>query len=320
MGHSVHLIIGQGPALASFAARMAGCACGGAARRVAGNSCGRRAVHSHRGAASGRRPAVGSRRLAAWPVGGACGGDRGGGGLAYVETEYFGGTGAQSAMAFVDGREVVSPQSGGGAVRSIRRCDGSASRARADDEFDTVGLGERRSMADYEPEGPVRLRRLRPKEAAQTAERRRGDGIACCWRGRLRSSLSDCGDPVRRQARQSSSSEAPIEATNTNEAPDRRTHCRRLQREPAPPKQASQPCDEARHATAVTSSVLPERQAMRRRAARRRLERHQRPDAGPGSPAWDHPGSGASRRPQASPARVQSASEYSGDQKDREGE
>ena len=31
-------------------------------------------------------------------------------------------------------------------------------RTAADDEFDTIGLGERRTMTEYEPEGPVRLR------------------------------------------------------------------------------------------------------------------------------------------------------------------
>ena len=33
-------------------------------------------------------------------------------------------------------------------------------RSVADDEFDTIGLGELRSMTDYESEGPVRLRAL----------------------------------------------------------------------------------------------------------------------------------------------------------------
>ncbi len=83
-----------------------------------------------------------------------------GGGLAYVETEYFGGTGEQSAMAFVDGREAVAPQrarGGGGAINQALRAIGVA-RSVADDEFDTIGLGERRSMTDYEPEGPLRLR------------------------------------------------------------------------------------------------------------------------------------------------------------------
>lgn len=82
-----------------------------------------------------------------------------GGGLAYVETEYWGGQGEQSAMAFVDGREAVAPQrarGGGGAINQALRRIGVVRGA--DDEFDTVGLGERRSMEDYGPDGPRRLR------------------------------------------------------------------------------------------------------------------------------------------------------------------
>lgn len=95
-----------------------------------------------------------------------------GGGLAYAETEYFGGTGDQSAMAFVDGREAVAPQrarGGGGAINQALRAIGVV-RSVADDEFDTIGLGERRSMADYEPEGPVRLRGAQPPAAAAPAQ------------------------------------------------------------------------------------------------------------------------------------------------------
>ena len=82
-----------------------------------------------------------------------------GGGLAYVETEYFGGTGAQAATAFIDGHEVVAPQSAkaaGPINQALRRI--GVTRTDANDEFDTLGLGERRTMTDYEPEGPVRLR------------------------------------------------------------------------------------------------------------------------------------------------------------------
>lgn len=83
-----------------------------------------------------------------------------GGGLAYVETDYFGGTGGQSAMAYVDGREAMAPQrarGGGAPINQALRAIGVERSAEAD-EFDTIGLGERRTMADYEPEGPVRLR------------------------------------------------------------------------------------------------------------------------------------------------------------------
>jgi hypothetical protein len=51
-----------------------------------------------------------------------------GGGLAYVETEYFGGTGEQSAMAFVDGREADGATAG--AWRWRRDQSGAASDRR----------------------------------------------------------------------------------------------------------------------------------------------------------------------------------------------
>jgi len=87
-----------------------------------------------------------------------------GGGLAYIETEYFGGTGGQSATAFVDGQQVMAPQTARGGAGPINQALRRIGVARAEaDEFDTIGLGERRSMQDYEPEGPVRLR------AAETA-------------------------------------------------------------------------------------------------------------------------------------------------------
>ncbi len=93
-----------------------------------------------------------------------------GGSLAYVETEYFGGTGGQAATAFVDGHEVVAPQTakGSGPINQALRRIG-VTRTAANDEFDTIGLGERRTMTDYEPEGPVRLRgEATPEKSAQT--------------------------------------------------------------------------------------------------------------------------------------------------------
>ena len=82
-----------------------------------------------------------------------------GGGLAYVETEYFGGTGAQAATAFINGREAMAPEhaSAAGPINQALRRIGVV-REGANDEFDTIGLGERRRMDDYEPEGIVRLR------------------------------------------------------------------------------------------------------------------------------------------------------------------
>jgi len=100
------------------------------------------------------------------------GATEGGGGLAYVETEYFGGSGGQSATAFVDGREAMAPQrarGGGGAINQALRAIG-VKRSVADDEFDTIGLGERRSMDDYGPDGPRRLRGQREGEAQVTSK------------------------------------------------------------------------------------------------------------------------------------------------------
>jgi hypothetical protein len=82
-----------------------------------------------------------------------------GGGLAYVETEYFGGTGGQSAMAYVDGSVKMEPARAewAGPINQALRRIGVVPEGEKD-AFDTIGLGERRQMADYEPEGIVRLR------------------------------------------------------------------------------------------------------------------------------------------------------------------
>jgi len=159
MGHSVQLIVGQGAAIASFlrewpVARVVELRGGWQAIPV--DEALYEAIEArHPGATrpSGLdvSPLGLSEAIAASTVGD--------GGLAYVETEYFGGTGAQSSIAFVDGCEVVAPQSGraAGPINQALRRIGVA-RTLAEDEFDAIGLGERRSMADYEPEGPMRLR------------------------------------------------------------------------------------------------------------------------------------------------------------------
>ena len=56
-----------------------------------------------------------------------------------------------------DTRCAVRSRGGGGPINQALRRIG-VMRSDRDDEFDTAGLGERRSMADYDPEGPVRLR------------------------------------------------------------------------------------------------------------------------------------------------------------------
>jgi hypothetical protein len=80
--------------------------------------------------------------------------------LAYVETEYFGGTGGQSAVAFADGRQVFAPARSKGAsgpINGALRAIG-VQRIGSQDEFDTIGLGARRTMDDYSAEGPRRQR------------------------------------------------------------------------------------------------------------------------------------------------------------------
>lgn len=94
----------------------------------------------------------------------------GGGALAYVETEYFGGTGGQSAMAYVDGRVKMEPARAewAGPINQALRRIGVVPEGEKD-AFDTIGLGERRRMEDYEPEGIVRLR-VPHAEPAKPAE------------------------------------------------------------------------------------------------------------------------------------------------------
>lgn len=91
-----------------------------------------------------------------------------GGDLAYIETEYFGGTGGQSAMAFANGREVMPLERsrGAGAINTALRRIGVLREA-GKDEFDTIGLGERRSMEDYGPDGPRRLQ-VRHEDVAKS--------------------------------------------------------------------------------------------------------------------------------------------------------
>lgn len=159
VGHSVHLIIAKGAAVSAFLRQWPDA----------------RAVELHHGwqaipvdealylAIEARYPgAIRPSGLDASPLGlseALAEATAKGGGLAYVETEYFGGMGAQAATAFADGREVVAPQSAKGAGpinQALRRI--GVTLTESNDEFDTIGLGERRTMTDYEPEGPVRLR------------------------------------------------------------------------------------------------------------------------------------------------------------------
>jgi hypothetical protein len=175
MGHSVQLIIGQEPAIAAFLRDWP------VARSVAlrGGWLAIPVDEALYAAIEARHPgAVRPSGLDVSPLGlseAIALATAGGGGLAYVETEYFGGAGAQSAIAFVDGQEAAAPQSGRGAGpinQALRRI--GVIRTLAEDEFDAVGLGERRSMADYEREGPVRLRGEAPAEAAPQGASEKG--------------------------------------------------------------------------------------------------------------------------------------------------
>lgn len=158
MGHSVQLIIGKGLAVQAFLrdwpmARAVELRGGWQAIPASDDLVGEiegQAAGAQRSAELDMAPAGLEQAMAA--------ATREGGALAYVETDYFGGTGGQSAMVFAGGRETMAAQrSRIGAINEALRGIGVLREA-GKDEFDAVGLGERRSMADYEPEGPVRLR------------------------------------------------------------------------------------------------------------------------------------------------------------------
>lgn len=60
--------------------------------------------------------------------------------VAYVEADYFGGAGAQSAVAWADGALVLGPLHAQGAINQVLRLLAVKSDL-AGDEFDAVGLG-----------------------------------------------------------------------------------------------------------------------------------------------------------------------------------
>ena len=70
--------------------------------------------------------------------------------VAYVETEYFGGTGVQAAAVWLKGKLVYGPKQNkkiGPINAALRRLGVRASDGR--DEFDTIGLGRFRSNEDW---------------------------------------------------------------------------------------------------------------------------------------------------------------------------
>ena len=68
--------------------------------------------------------------------------------IAFVETDYFGGRGAQAATAFVDGRVASSKEGDGWPINDALRAIGVV-RAPDEDEFDTVCLCKFRTMDDF---------------------------------------------------------------------------------------------------------------------------------------------------------------------------
>jgi hypothetical protein len=168
MTHSVQLIIGRGEALTRFLsawpARAVALKDGWQAAPVTEALHERITVsdpHGQRPEALDLAPTGLQAALAA--------ATKAGGGLAYIETEYFGGTGGQSAVAYADGKEAFAPERSQGAAGPINFALRAIGVTKADgkDEFDTIGLGERRTMEDYEPEGPVRLRGEKPSSSRE---------------------------------------------------------------------------------------------------------------------------------------------------------
>jgi hypothetical protein len=69
--------------------------------------------------------------------------------VAFVETDYFEGRGAQAATAFVDGQVVAAKEGDGWPINEALRAIGVVRRS-DEDEFDTVCLDKYRSMRELE--------------------------------------------------------------------------------------------------------------------------------------------------------------------------
>lgn len=65
--------------------------------------------------------------------------------LAYIETDYSGGFGTQAGVLFSDGKMVIAPTKEKGIIDKILRQMGVC-RETEKDEFDSLGLGNYRSM------------------------------------------------------------------------------------------------------------------------------------------------------------------------------
>ncbi len=93
---------------------------------------------------------------------------REGGAIAYVETEYFGGTGDQSGGAWRDGGLNLAER-GHGSINAALHAIGVID-APGMDAFDTIGLGRRRSMDDYERVAPAGGAPVSPPESGTPAK------------------------------------------------------------------------------------------------------------------------------------------------------
>lgn len=70
--------------------------------------------------------------------------------IAYIETEYFGGLGAQGATVFKDGKCIYGPMAApDGPISEALRLLGVRKSSADTDEFDTVGLGRYRDNEDW---------------------------------------------------------------------------------------------------------------------------------------------------------------------------
>lgn len=65
--------------------------------------------------------------------------------LAYIETDYSGGFGTQAGVLFSDGKMIIAPTKEKGIIDKILRQMGVC-RETEKDEFDSLGLGNYRSM------------------------------------------------------------------------------------------------------------------------------------------------------------------------------
>jgi hypothetical protein len=68
--------------------------------------------------------------------------------VAYVEAEFFGGTGGQIAVAWSGGSRVLGPLHSPNAINETLRLFG-VQVGEAHDEFDAVGLGRHRDTSDW---------------------------------------------------------------------------------------------------------------------------------------------------------------------------